>query len=99
MSAPFPTPESTLAQLTGWWLVATCGCGHTSRPPVKMLMQEGLSPRRTVAEVSARLRCRKCGERPESVMLIDNLQLGASGYVDTSGQKPRTVALPVGGET
>jgi rubredoxin len=98
MPSPFPTPDSTLAQLSAWWIEVRCDGCRTVYLPVKMLLRDGWHPSRRAAEIAVRLRCRRCQERPASVALVDSPQLGAAGYVH-NGPGQQRVALPVGGES
>lgn len=72
-------PLDTLAAHPGHWLAVECACGHRAYLPTKMLgRQHGGQAR--IPELVARLRCSKCGGRPISADLRDDIQTSASGY-------------------
>jgi len=64
-----------LADLADHWLEARC-CGAT-RLPLAMLADQRAGV--TVRAVVDRLRCRQCGGKPASVVLIEHGAAGATG--------------------
>ena len=69
-----------LADYPGWWLEARCSCGRSTQIPVRLLVQEWRGES-LVGDIARRLRCRRCGARPEAAELVEDPQADARGYV------------------
>lgn len=57
----FPSPETPLTALSGWWLVTQCRCRTVSHPCRLLAADHGARP---AIDVARRLRCSRCGEKP-----------------------------------
>lgn len=70
-----------LVALAGLWLEVRCSsCGvHTSYPLRLLLTQRPALGSRPLADVVARLRCRRCRAIPEHVGITDDPAAGARG--------------------
>jgi len=90
---PFPTEapiEATMADLAGWWLSVRCSCGwHVSLPFRFLAATRGWHTK--LGAVLPRLRCKRCGNRPESVDLVDSPSAGASGVPGAAQKSLRLV--------
>jgi hypothetical protein len=63
--------------LAGYWLEIHCRCRLTYTPMGRLAERAGANVR--LGEVVGRLRCKRCGERPKEVALVDDPATGASG--------------------
>jgi hypothetical protein len=81
MISPAPTnPLSMrLRELGEAWLGLRC-TSRSTQIPMKM-MAESYGTRRSLGEVLPKLRCRQCGQAPESIELTDDPTRNASGKV------------------
>ena len=67
-----------LAALDGWWLNVRCmSCRGSMSYPLHLLIER--HGRRTLAAAVARLRCKRCRQRPASVQLTDDPAAGSNG--------------------
>ncbi len=88
-SAPMPSASSTLAAAAGWYFETRCRCRLVFHP-VTLLLKDMPASRR-IGDVAGRLRCRRCGERPGSVALVDEPQASAPGFI--GGRSVRRVEI------
>jgi hypothetical protein len=80
-SFPTEAPWSAgLAELSGLWLSVSCKCGaHTGLPFRYLAAAHGWKTHLIISDIIARLKCRKCGERPSSVELVEDPTTDAVG--------------------
>jgi hypothetical protein len=87
---PFPSEaplSAGLAELSGLWLSVSCKCtAHTGLPFRYLAAVRGWET--PLIAIVERLKCRKCGERPSSVELVEDPTIDAAG-VPKSGTKRR----------
>lgn len=86
-SAPWDEPIWKLP----WWLSIKCDCGGGVHYPLR-LMSAQIGWRLTLRQVVARLRCKMCGGRPSSVVLVDGLG-GDTGRYGSKDKKLTLVGL------
>jgi hypothetical protein len=87
-SFPIEPPWSAgLAELSGLWLSVSCKCtAHTGLPFRYLAAAHGWTT--SLRDIVQRLKCRKCGERPSSVELVEDPTTDAVG-VPNCGTKHR----------
>ena len=67
-STPWDTP---ISELSPWWLRVQCICdAGTVLYPLRLMAAE-IGWERTLRTIVPKLRCRKCGGRPESVAIVE----------------------------
>lgn len=93
MSAPPVPSDTTLAAWTDWWIIARCGCGRRSDLPVRLLVRRigGAVP---LTRFAARLRCKACKARPQTVELTDDPRDGAKGFPSSGSTQHVPLSLP-----
>ena len=64
-----PPLDVEIARMSNWWLRLTCACGDTHTPLRLLAAERGW--RITLRRLVPKLRCKRCGERPASVLLED----------------------------
>jgi hypothetical protein len=80
-----PTRATALAsprrQFTGWTITANCPACHVLRSRTVETLMVTNGGAITVGEVVARLRCKRCGGKPDWVRLADGLKGQAQGPI------------------
>jgi hypothetical protein len=73
--APQPLPAdpmaATIRDLSGWWMEVRCVCGRHTDVPLRLMCAKLWPARPTIAEVSKRLRCGSCGDKPSTINLLE----------------------------
>jgi len=77
-----PDPNAMLGHLQDWWVDVRCVCGRGVFRPIGLLARQH-GTYITLVEYARRLRCRRCGQRPGRVDLIERPEAGDLNYPDS----------------
>lgn len=79
-----PSISSRLSDVLDWWIELRCDCGRSLMVPCRVLAAD-MKQDRTLREVTAKLRCVVCVERPRRMRLLSKHPSGEDGQTLEAG--------------